>query len=69
MKKKLNLKMSSYNELSFDDKANEEEVYLRAENDLRMKIRHDFVSEIKNNYHQIVKDDVFVRVKQDHIKQ
>lgn len=53
---------ADFNELRFDDKAGAEELYLRAQRDLREEVQHDHTSTIDNDRVLAVKHDRRARI-------
>ncbi|KAB7764178.1 type VI secretion system tip protein TssI/VgrG [Xanthomonas maliensis] len=53
---------ADFNELRFDDKAGSEEVYLRAQRDLREQVQHDHLSTVDNDRTSTVKHDRSARI-------
>ena len=51
-----------FNELRFDDKKGEEQVYLQAQNDLDVRVKHDRHDFVDNEAHRIVTKDVFEKL-------
>jgi type VI secretion system secreted protein VgrG len=56
---------SNFNELSFDDKQGSEEIYLQAERDQLVRVKHDRIEDIGNESHITVHKDAFVDMKAD----
>ena len=57
---------SNFNELRFEDKIGEEEIYIHAEKDKTTRVKNDQVKWIGNEDHLIVKQDVFEKREADH---
>ncbi|MCD0278619.1 type VI secretion system tip protein VgrG [Xanthomonas melonis] len=53
---------ADFNELRFDDKAGAEEIYLRAQRDLREAVQHDHTASVDNDQVLTVKHDRKVRI-------
>jgi len=54
-----------FNELRFEDKKGEEQIYLHGEKNLDIRIKHDAFTTIENNQHLLVTKDQFEHVKND----
>ena len=54
-----------FNELRFEDKKGEEQVYLHAEKNIDVRVKNDRFETINNNRHLIVDKDKFEHVKND----
>ncbi|WP_260260533.1 type VI secretion system Vgr family protein [Vibrio intestinalis] len=52
-----------YNELSFEDQAGQEQIYLHAQKDLDAEIKNDHTTHIKHDKHLTVDNDSFALVK------
>lgn len=57
---------NSFNEIRFDDRQGSEHIYIHAEKDKEVRIRHDRVEWVGNESHLTVKKDVFVKMGSDH---
>jgi type VI secretion system secreted protein VgrG len=57
---------SNFNEFRFEDKKGEEQIFLQAEKDKEIRIKHDRVEWIGNESHLTVEKDVFEKMKADH---
>ena len=57
---------SNFNELRFEDKLGEEDIFIHAEKDQNTRIKHDQVKWVGNEDHLIVKKDVFEKREADH---
>ena len=57
---------SNFNELRFEDKIGEEDIFIHAEKDQNTRIKHDQLKWIGNEDHLIVKADVFETREADH---
>jgi type VI secretion system secreted protein VgrG len=57
---------SNFNELRFEDKKGEEEIYFHAEKDMGIRIKNDRREWIGNNSHLIVTLDDFEKIEGDH---
>lgn len=57
---------SNFNELRFDDKKGDEEVYLHAERDLQLHVKNDRVETVLNEQHLSVKKDMLEQFGADH---
>ena len=54
-----------YNELSFEDQAGQEEVFIRAQKDMRTNVLNDHELNIKNDQRTVVDNDQQLRVKRN----
>lgn len=54
-----------FNEIRFEDKKGEEEIFIHAEKDVHIYIKNDRYAMILNNEHLVVKKDSHTRVEQD----
>ncbi len=54
-----------FNELRFEDKKGEEQIYLHGEKNLDIRIKNDSFTTIENNQHLMVKKDQFEHVKNE----
>ncbi|PKF81398.1 type VI secretion system tip protein VgrG [Vibrio sp. vnigr-6D03] len=52
-----------FNELSFEDQADNEKVYLHAQKDLEREVQNDSLSHIRHDEHATVDNDQFMRIK------
>jgi type VI secretion system secreted protein VgrG len=57
---------SNFNELTFEDKKGEEDIFIHAEKDKTTRAKHDQVKWIGNEDHLIVKKDAFEQREGDH---
>jgi type VI secretion system secreted protein VgrG len=57
---------SNFNELRFEDKLGEEDIFIHAEKDKNTRIKHDQLKWIGNEDHLIVKKDAFEKREADH---
>ena len=57
---------SNFNELRFEDKIGEEDIYIHAEKDKTTRVKNDQVKWIGNEDHLIIKQDVFEKREADH---
>ena len=57
---------SNFNELRFEDKKGAEEIYIHAEKDKAIRIKHDRLERVGNESHLIVKKDAFEKMEADH---
>ncbi|NVD06784.1 type VI secretion system tip protein VgrG [Vibrio sp. JPW-9-11-11] len=57
---------SGFNELSFEDQAGIEQVYIHAQKDLETKVLNDAIKHIKHNQHVEIDNDQFQSVTNDH---
>jgi type VI secretion system secreted protein VgrG len=57
---------SNFNELTFEDKKGEEDIYIHAEKDKTTRAKHDQVKWIGNEDHLIIKKDAFEKREGDH---
>jgi type VI secretion system secreted protein VgrG len=57
---------SNFNELRFEDKIGEEDIYIHAEKDKTTRVKNDQVKWIGNEDHLIIKKDVFEKREADH---
>ena len=57
---------SNFNELRFEDKLGEEDIYIHAEKDKTTRVKNDQVKWIGNEDHLIVKTDAFEKREGDH---
>ena len=57
---------SNFNELSFEDKLGEENIYIHAEKDKTTRVKNDQVKWIGNEDHLIIKTDAFEKREGDH---
>lgn len=51
-----------FNELHFEDKKGQEQVYLQAQHDLDVRVKHDRHDLVDNEWHRIVTKDVFEKL-------
>jgi type VI secretion system secreted protein VgrG len=56
---------SNFNELSFDDKQGAEEMFIQAERDQVVRVKHDRIEDIGNESHVTVQKDAFIHLKAD----
>ncbi|BFM48475.1 type VI secretion system tip protein TssI/VgrG [Marinomonas sp. THO17] len=54
---------AGFNELSFEDQAGQEQVYLHAQKDLKQHVLNDVQTDIGNDHHLTVANDSFTEVK------
>ncbi|BFM48442.1 hypothetical protein [Marinomonas sp. THO17] len=54
---------AGFNELSFEDQAGQEQVYLHAQKDLKQQVLNDVQTNIGNDHHLTVANDSFMEVK------
>jgi type VI secretion system secreted protein VgrG len=60
---------AGFNELSFEDQAGQEQVYLHAQKDLKQQVLNDVQTDIGNDSHLTVANDSFMEVKNNqHIR-
>ena len=57
---------SNFNELRFEDKKGEEDIFIHAEKDQNTRIKHDRLKWIGNEDHLVIKKDVFEKREADH---
>jgi type VI secretion system secreted protein VgrG len=57
---------SNFNEWRFEDKKGDEEIYIHAEKDKTIRIKHDRTEWVGNESHLIVAKDVFEKLDADH---
>ncbi len=57
---------SGFNELSFEDQAESEKVYLHAQKDFEADVLNDHTAHIKHDKHLVVENDHFTQVKSNH---
>ena len=55
-----------FNELTFDDTTDKEQIVLHAQNDMHVKVLNDRHDEILNDLHRIVENDKFENVKRNY---
>ncbi|MCL9783993.1 type VI secretion system tip protein VgrG, partial [Vibrio sp. S4M6] len=57
-----------YNELSFEDQAKKEQIYLHAQKDLNVQVNNDRKDEVDHDWHQTVTNERFSHIKvNDHL--
>ncbi|PSU99272.1 type VI secretion system Vgr family protein [Photobacterium kishitanii] len=57
-----------YNELSFEDQAGQEEIYVHAQKDVNVLVEHDRRDDIKHDFHLDVENERFTQIKvNDHL--
>ncbi|MCB9897645.1 MAG: type VI secretion system tip protein VgrG [Planctomycetes bacterium] len=56
---------TTFNQLRFEDKAGEEQVYLQAEKNLDVRVKNDARQWVGNDRHDVVENDAFSHVKND----
>ncbi|WED20734.1 type VI secretion system tip protein VgrG [Vibrio sp. JC009] len=52
-----------FNELSFEDQSDQEQIYLRAQRDYQAEIKNDLICHIGQNSHKVIKNDSFILTK------
>ncbi len=57
---------SNFNELRFEDKKGSEEIYIHAEKDNTVRIKHDRIEYVGNESHLLVKKDLVEKVANEH---
>lgn len=57
---------TNFNELRFEDKKGSEHIFIHAEKDKEVRIKHDRVEWVGNESHLTVKKDVFEKLEADH---
>lgn len=56
---------SGFNELSFEDQSEREQIYIHAQKDFKAKVKNDVNTVIHNDHHVLVENDQFGQVNQD----
>jgi len=54
-----------FNEIRFEDKKGEEEIFIHAEKDMQVRVKNDRTELTLNNQHLVVKKDQYTRIEQD----
>ncbi|TVO35860.1 type VI secretion system Vgr family protein [Vibrio algivorus] len=55
-----------FNEISFEDQSNSEQVYVRAQKDFRSETLNDHITDVNNDQHLTVENDQFTQIKNNH---
>ncbi|TVO35701.1 type VI secretion system Vgr family protein [Vibrio algivorus] len=55
-----------FNEISFEDQSDNEQVYLRAQKDFKSETLNDHITDVNNDQHLIVENDQFTQIKNNH---
>ncbi|TVO39450.1 type VI secretion system Vgr family protein [Vibrio algivorus] len=55
-----------FNEISFEDQSNSEQVYVRAQKDFRSETLNDHITDVKHDQHLTVENDQFSQIKNNH---
>ena len=55
-----------FNEISFEDQVNEEQVYIHAQKDMRVDINNDSISHINNDQHVSIDKNAFIQTKENY---
>lgn len=56
---------SGFNELSFEDQSEREQIYIHGQKDFKAKVKNDVNTVIHNDHHLLVENDQFAQVHQD----
>ncbi|MFH0258803.1 type VI secretion system tip protein TssI/VgrG [Vibrio rumoiensis] len=55
-----------FNEISFEDQADREQVYLHAQKDFKAEVQNDAITDINHDQHLTVENDQFTQIKNNH---